>query len=66
MGGETTIMGDINNRTFNKKYPGKRVELIKFLRKELKRLKKFGWPEYDVGNIALMFTKHIINILEEN
>ena len=59
-------MGNINNRSFNEKYPGKRVELVKFLREELKRLKKLGWPEYDVSNIAAMFTKHIINILEEN
>ena len=59
-------MGNINNRSFKEKYPGKRLELTKFLKDELKRLKKLGWPEYDVSNIAAMFTKHIINILEEN
>ena len=59
-------MGNINNRSFNEKYPGKRVEIVKFLRIELNRLKKLGFPEYDVGNIASMFIKHIINILEEN
>ena len=55
-----------NERYFERKFPGKRKEIIKFLYKELTRLKKFRFPEYNVSNIALMFTKHIINILEEN
>ena len=59
-------MGKINNRSFNEKYPGKRVKIIQFLNQELKTLKKFGFPEYAINNIAVMFMKHIINIMEEN
>ena len=59
-------MGKINERTFREKYPGKKNKIVKFLREELKRLKKLGWPEYEISNIAAMLTKHIINIIEEN
>jgi len=59
-------MGNINDRSFNEKYPGKRIEIHKFLTTELKRLKHLGFPKHHVSNTASMFTKHIINILEEN
>ena len=59
-------MGNINNRSFNKKYPGKRLKIIKFLHGELKRLKKIGFPDYDLNNISTNFTKHIINIVEDD
>ena len=55
-----------NERYFERKFPGKRKEIIHFLYQELKRLKKIGFPDYDTNNIAQAFTKHIINIMEEN
>ena len=59
-------MGKINERSFNEKYPGKRMKIHTFLKVELKRLKQLGFPSHHVSNLAAMFTKNIINILEEN
>lgn len=55
-----------NERIFDRKYPNKKTKIRKFIKQELKRLKHLGFPDYDVSNIAVMFTKHIINIMEEN
>ena len=55
-----------NERLFNRKHPDKRVKIVQFLNKELKRLKQIGFPDYDTNNIASMLTKHIINILEDD
>ena len=55
-----------NERYFERKFPGKRKEIINFLYKELTRLKKIGFPDYNLNNMSQALTKHIINILEEN
>lgn len=56
---------NLNEKSFEKKFPGKRLQILKFLAKELKLLKKLGFPGYDIANIAQAYTKHVINILEE-
>jgi len=63
IGGEKQM--NQNERLFDRKYPGKRLKMRTFIKQELKRLKHLGFPDYDVSNVASMFTKHIINILEE-
>ena len=54
-----------NELIFDKKFPGIRRKIIKFLTRELRNLKKIGLPDYDLINIATSFTKNIINILED-
>ena len=55
------------NRTqkeFDRKFPGIRKEIQKYLTKELKLYKKIGFPDYDLTNLAFMMTKRILTILE--
>ena len=54
-----------NEREFNQNHPGKRIEIMQFLKGELRRLKQIGFPDYDLSNLASSLTKHVINILEE-
>ena len=50
-------------KDFDRKYPGTRLKIHKFLFRELKLLKKIGFPEYCLSNVAFTYTKHILNIL---
>ena len=52
-------------KDFDKKFPGKRLKIQRFLFQELKRLKKVGWPNYCLSNYAQTYTKNILNILVE-
>lgn len=55
-----------NAREFEQKFTGKRRLILRFLSKELKRLKKLGMSDHTDGT-AQAFTKHIVNIMmEEN
>lgn len=55
-----------NEKEFDQKHPEKRAKIRNLLNKELKRLRRLGFPERnDISGIAASMTKNIINILEE-
>lgn len=54
-----------NELDFDKRCPGIRRKIKVYISRELKNLKKIGFPEYDLNCTAAIFTKHIINILRE-
>lgn len=52
-----------NELDFDQKFPGLRRKIMGFLSRELKNLKRIGFPDYDLHAIAKTFTKNIINLL---